>query len=386
MLVCAAGWSSPPGWLLTVLFLGLITPETLVREPQAPEQARSGDYSFSAHSCCPDFQGMERISFPGDERLRPFLTVQDAAGGSMYPASVPLPKKMTITLDSKGGVSRTFHIDVPSVEHRRDYLRDLYVILQKDGTPVAKLILEPRPVAEQLEFKGPGKFHEYTLLPDDADPNYRQYRELCRATSDGDFQKVKRLLARGVAVEWADPHWLSALDCAREPKMVDLFLQGARNRLPAGSLAGVAAGFLFKNDCATADRVVQVLLKARSERDWRPALMSAAAAAKTDEPIRYVVQRLHLDPNMTLSNPGQGALYFAVMNGNVPVTKFLLTESKADPNVGLPQFSTLDRAEEAEHAQRPHATEIVKLLREHGARESERGPEWDGRVRSQPAR
>src|SRR5579862_9617939 len=296
MLSCAAGWSGRPVWFLAVLFFGLMTRQTVVKEPQAPEQARAGDYSFCAHSYCPDFHGIERVSFAGDERLRGFLTIHDGSAGSMYPASVPLPKTMTVTLEPKDGAWRKFHIDVPSVEHRTDYLTDLYVILQKDGTPIAKLVLAPRPLSEMLKLKESESRFAYTLLPDDADPKYQEYRDLCRATFEGDLQKVKRLLASEVAVEWADPQCRSALECAREnPKVVDLFLEGARNRLSAGALAGVAARFLLKNDCATADRVVQVLLKARPDREWGPTLMSAAAAVRTDEPIRYVVRRLHLD-------------------------------------------------------------------------------------------
>jgi hypothetical protein len=388
MLRRGPGLTRRPEWLLPFFVLGLITPATGggarlpgLGEPQAPEQARSGDYSFCSmtHS---DFGGTMRVSFEGDEPIRSFLLNPH---GSFYPASVPLPRKMTVKVVSRDGVSRTFHLDVPSVEKRTDYLTDLYVILQKDGTPTAKLLLEPHPISEMVKLKEHESAFTYTLLPDDADPKYQQYRELCRAAYEGDLQKVKRLLGSGAAVEWADPHWTSALNCAREnPKMVDLFLEGARNRLPWGSLARVAARFLLKNDCATADRVVQVLLKARPDREWGPTLMRAAAAAKTDGPIRYVVQRLHLDPNMSFANPGQGAIYFAVMDANLPVLKFLLTEGKADPNIGLPKFSTLDRAEEGEHARQPSAAEIVKLLRDHGARESERGPEWDGRDHSKP--
>jgi hypothetical protein len=55
---------------------------------------------------------------------------------------------------------------------------------------------------------------------------------------------------------------------------------------------------------------------------------------------------------------------------------YLLTKTKADPNLGLPNFSTLDRALEAEHANVKHGAEMAKLLREHGARKSSRGPQY----------
>jgi len=323
-----------------------------------------------------------RTSFAGDRPLTGFLvqTYSKSAGATegMFPALTPLPRQITVKLTSRKGTAREFKLDVPSVEKRRDYLDTFYVILQKDNTPAAKLTLHPRPLNEMVKLTERESRFAYTLLPDDVNPKYGQYRDLCRATFEGDLRKVQRLIASGAAVEWPDPHSPSVLLCAQEqPQMVELLLHGDAGRYSMWVVSRMAGIYLRKNDRATADHLAKVLMKTHPSREWGGALLGSAVDSGTDGPVRYVIEDLHIDPNTTLANPGQGALYFAVMNGNLAAAKYLLTKTKADPNLGLPKFSTLDRALEAQHAKAAHGAEMVKLLLEHGARKSPQGPNID---------
>ena len=57
----------------------------------------------------------------------------------------------------------------------------MYIIVQKDKTVSVKLTLNPRPLHEMNKLSEDKHRFAYTLLPDEADPKYQQYRELCEA-------------------------------------------------------------------------------------------------------------------------------------------------------------------------------------------------------------
>ena len=78
--------------------------------------------------------------------------------------------------------------------------------------------------------------------------------------------------------------------------------------------------------------------------------------------MRHLIEDLHFDPNMNMNDSGQNPLYVAVILGNVPATEYLLTKTKADPNMGLPRLRALDMAEIAEHFKKPYGTPLVQLL------------------------
>jgi hypothetical protein len=269
-------------------------------------------------------------------------------------------------------------LTVPSVDGRRDYLDDLYVVLEKDNTVTVKITLNPLPLHKMSKLSEDENRFAYTLLPDDADPKYQRYRELCEAAFRGESDKVDRLIAAGAALEWPDPRTPSVLLCGRTPKLVVLSLKHSAGRLKPETwfLANMAAVALKEDDCATCDELLKAVGKEGLTEKRKIHLVKYACYAPSAEPMRHLIEDLHFDPNMTMTNPGQNPLYVAVVSGNVPATKYLLTKTNADPNMGLPRFSALDMAEIDEHFKKPYGTPLVQLLRAHGARETPRGPKW----------
>jgi hypothetical protein len=185
-------------------------------------------------------------------------------------------------------------------------------------------------------------------------------------------------MATGTPLEWPDPLTPSVLLCGRTPKLIALSLKQTAGRLKPDPwiLSNFAAGALKENDCATCDELLKALGKEGLTDKRKVHLVEYASYAPSAEPMRYLIETLHFDPNMNLENAGQNMLYCAVVSGNVPATEYLLTKTKADPNMGLPRFSALDMAETAEHFKKPYGTPLVQLLRAHGARETPLGPRW----------
>ncbi len=327
------------------------------------DDAKSGSYGIDFVCQSEDFKGRLVVSFAGDNRLPPhFLeqTFSESAGSDrgMAPARTPLPQEIDASLTPDKGPPRKFHLTVPSVEGRRDYLSDMYIIVQKDKTVAVKLTLNPRPLREMNKLKEDKRRFAYTLLPDEADPKYQQYRELCEAVFRTESEKADRLIAAGAPLEWPDPLTPSVLLCGSTPKLVALSLKQTAGRLKPDPwiLSNFAAGALKEDDCATCDELLKALGKEGLTEKRKVHLAEYACYAPSARPMRHLIEDLHFDPNMTMTNPGQNPLYVAVISGNVPATEYLLTKTKADPNMGLPRYSALDMAEIAEHFKKPYGT------------------------------
>ena len=217
----------------------------------------------------------------------------------------------------------------------------MYIIVQKDKTVSVKLTLNPRPLHEMNKLSEDKHRFAYTLLPDEADPKYQQYRELCEAAFRGESEKVNRLMAAGTPLEWPDPLTPSVLLCGSTPKLVALSLKQTAGRLKPDPwiLSNFAAGALKENDCATCDELLKALGKEGLTEKRKVHLAEYACDAPSAEPMRHLIEDLHFDPNMNMNNSGQNPLYVAVISGNVPATEYLLTKTKADPNMGLPRFT-----------------------------------------------
>jgi hypothetical protein len=349
----------------------------------AADDAKAGDYRFEFHCESDEFKGRLELSFAGYKRLPRGAfteTFSESAGSTrgIGPAAIPLPRVIDALLTPDGGPPRKFHLTVPSVDGRRDYLDSLCVMILKDHTVSVKLTLNPFPLERMIKLSQDESRFAYTLLPDEADPKYQRYRELCLAAFRGEFDKVDRLFAAGAPLEWPDPRTPSVLLCGRNPKTVALLVKHTAGRLKPDPwiLSNFAAGALKEDDCATCDALLKPLGKEGLTEKRKMHLAEYACDASSAEPIRHLIEDLHFDPNMTINNPGQNTLYAAVVSGNVPATKYLLTKTNADPNMGLPRFSALNMAEIAEHFKKPYGTPLVQLLRAHGARETARGPQW----------
>jgi hypothetical protein len=154
------------------------------------DDAKVGSYGIDFVCQSEDFKGRLEVTFAGDNRLPAhFLeqTFSESAGSDrgMSPARTPLPHEIDATLTPDKGPPRKFHLMVPSVEGRRDYLSNMYIIVQKDKTVSVKITLNPRPLHEMNKLSEEKHRFAYTLLPDEADPKYQQYRELCEAAPAG---------------------------------------------------------------------------------------------------------------------------------------------------------------------------------------------------------
>jgi hypothetical protein len=350
---------------------------------RAADDAQAGQYGFEFVCESEEFKGHLDVAFAGDNRLPPrFLnqTFAESAGSDrgVAPARTPLPHEIDATLTPDKGAPRKFHLTVPSVDGRRDYLDDLYVVVEKDNTVAVKITLNPLPLNKMNKLSEDEHRFAYTLLPDDADPKYQQYRALCEAAFHGKLDTVDRLIAGGTPLAWPDPRTPSVVLCGRDPKLVALLLKHTSGRLKPETwfLANMAAVALQQDDCAACDVLLQAAGKDGLTEKRKVHLVEYACYAPSAEPMRHLIEDLHFDPNMTMNNPGQNPLYVAVISGNVPAAKYLLTKTNADPNLGLPRFSALDMAETAEHFHKPYGTPLVQLLRAHGARETPRGPQW----------
>ena len=339
----------------------------------AADDAKAGAYGIDFVCQSEDFKGRLDVTFAGDNRLPPhFLeqTFSESAGSDrgMSPARTPLPQEIDATLTPDKGQPRKFHLTVPSVEGRRDYLNDMYIIVQKDHTVAVKLTLNPLPLSKMNKLSEDQHRFAYTLLPDEADPKYQQYRELCEAASRGESEKVNRLMAAGTPLEWPDPHTPSVLLCGHTPKLIALSLKQTAGRLKPDPwiLSNFAAVALKEDDCETCDELLQALGKEGLTEKRKVHLVEYASYAPSARPMRHLVEDLHFDPNMNLNNTGQNLLYAAVSSGNVPAAEYLLTKTNADPNMGLPRYRALDMAEIAEHFKKPYGTPLVQLLRTTG--------------------
>jgi hypothetical protein len=234
----------------------------------AADDAKSGSYGIDFVCQSEDFKGRLVVTFAGDDRLPPhFLeqTFSESAGSDrgMAPARTPLPHEMDAVLTPDKGAPRKFHLTVPSVEGRRDYLDNLYIIVQKDQTVAVKLTLNPLPLSKMNKLREDQHRFAYTLLPDEADPKYQQYRELCQAVFRGESEKADRMIAAGTPLDWPDPLTPSVLLCGRTPKLVALSLKQTAGRLKPDPwiLSNFAADALKEDDCATCDELLKALGK-----------------------------------------------------------------------------------------------------------------------------
>ena len=309
----------------------------------------AGDVSFSNYSGQQIW--VDKVFYDGKQLPAPVGILCGGGGGkaSMDMLPYPLPKKFTLYYQ-KDGKNIQEEIDTSSVEKyfpkgssaRRDYtLNFIY-------TSQGKFILK-------VEFRKDlgGHFSESYLYPDEENPLFLKYKELCKAAGEGDAFKVKRHLAERTPYYWNEnPIGLSPLEMSVRWGKKDAFLVLIENITenypdrPFVNCLKLAAQDNY-------DDILAVLLEnPRSSKvtkeDIGNILYAACTHGKSVSTMQMILDHYKLDVNFKTSDYGHTLLYTAVLDDNLDFARWLIGKG-ADVNAKLKTgVSPISQARSAE--------------------------------------
>lgn len=104
-----------------------------------------------------------------------------------------LPQYFQIEYQDSNGVTQTDKLDTTWIKLKKAKQGTVYFVY----TPEKKFVLKIYLPAGDNDFRFNGK-----LLPDEDNPAFKSYKELIRASIDGDTQRIRELLTNGAPYTW----------------------------------------------------------------------------------------------------------------------------------------------------------------------------------------
>jgi hypothetical protein len=277
---------------------------------------------------------------------------------NMFPSTIP--QNFQIQYEDSQGITHTDKLDTAWVKPKK----------AKDGkicfifTPEQKFILKI-----YLDTGGDSMRLDGMLLPDEENPAFKSYKELIRASIDGNAQRVQELLTNGVPYVWPnDPVSLTPLEWSvrwdRKEAFDVLMHQLPKDFYPYSYYWGIQIAAQEGHTYILKRLLQSDLAKDVPQASLQEIFYNACSHAKVDnaktndvEVLKILLERFKVGIDYKTRDYGHTLLFVAVDSDDVELVRWLLAQG-ANPSAKLQNGNTpLNRA---------RSETVRKLLIDHG--------------------